>query len=102
MSFHWAANIFCERLATRMTITAVIGIDTSAMSASCHEIENIMPTTPSTVSTEMNSWLSVCWSVCETLSMSLVTRLSRSPRGCLSKYLSGRTWILSSTRERSL
>src|SRR5450756_666047 len=24
VSFHWAANIFCERFATRMTITAVI------------------------------------------------------------------------------
>ena len=29
-------------------------------------------------------WLNVCWRLCATLSMSLVTRLSRSPRDCLS------------------
>ena len=69
----------------RIVTSSDSGIDTSAMSASSHEIENIIPTTPSTVSTEVNSWLRVCWRLCEMLSMSLVTRLRSSPRGCLSK-----------------
>ena len=49
----------------------------------------------------MSSWLSVCCRLCETLSMSLVTRLSSSPRGCLSKYGSGSRLSLSSTSARS-
>ena len=48
-----------------------------------------MTSTPTTVSSEVSSWLSVCCSVCAMLSMSLVTRLSSSPRGCWSKYASG-------------
>ena len=45
---------------------------------------NIITSTPMMVSTEVSSWLSVCWRLWATLSMSLVTRLSRSPRGWLS------------------
>ena len=47
---------------------------------------NIITSTPMTVSTEVSSWLSVCCRLWATLSMSLVTRLSSSPRGCRSKY----------------
>ena len=61
------------------------GIVTSAISASSGEMTNIIVTTPTTVSSEVSSWLIVCCSVCEMLSMSLVTRLSTSPRGCWSK-----------------
>ncbi len=62
---------------------------TSAITASSGEIENIIVSTPTTVSSEVSSWLSVCCSVCAMLSMSLVTRLSSSPRGWPSKYGSG-------------
>ncbi len=65
--------------------TIVIGTVTSATRASVGEIENIIASTPTTVSREMSSWLIVCCSVWLMLSMSLVTRDSSSPRGCLSK-----------------
>ena len=42
---------------------------------------NIITSTPINESTDVSSWLSVCCRLCEMLSMSLVTRLSRSPRG---------------------
>ena len=54
------------------------------MIASSGEIEIIMMTTPMIVSVEVSIMLSVCWRLCATLSMSLVTRLRRSPRGWLS------------------
>ena len=81
------------RLATAWRSAPAIAIDsgtvTSAITASSGEIQNIITSTPTTVSTEVMSCDSVCWSVCATLSMSLVTRLSSSPRGWESKYLSG-------------
>ena len=40
-----------------------------------------------TVSTEVMSWVRLCWRVWPMLSMSFVTRLSMSPRGWPSKYL---------------
>ncbi len=58
---------------------------TSAISASTGETTNIITVTPMTVSTEVSTWLSVCCSDWEMLSMSLVTRLRSSPRLCLSK-----------------
>ena len=63
----------------------VIGIVTSASSASSGEIHTIIAIIATTVSSEVSSWLSVCWRLCATLSMSLVTRLSSSPRGWPSK-----------------
>ncbi len=54
-----------------------------------------------TVSTEVMSWVSTCCSVVEMLSMSLVTRLSRSPRAWVSKYDSGSRPSLPSTSPRS-
>ena len=83
--FHWSMNLGCERLATMVTMPMVSGIETIATSASCQSIVSIMMSTPSTVSTELNNWLSVCCSVCEMLSMSFVTRLSSSPRWWRSK-----------------
>ena len=62
-----------------------IGTETSATSASIGEIQNIIPSTATTVSSEVISWLIVCCRVWLTLSMSLVTRLSSSPRGERSK-----------------
>ena len=58
---------------------------TRAIKASTGETTNIITVTPMTVSSEVSSWLSVCCRAWETLSMSLVTRLSSSPRVCWSK-----------------
>ena len=62
----------------------------------------IAMSTPMIVNVEMNVWLIVCWRLCARLSMSLVTRLSRSPRGVRSIVASGSRLSLSSTSERSL
>ena len=82
---HWAMNIGCERLATSRVTRIDTGTDTSATSASSGEIQTIMVSTPTRVSSEFSSWFIVCCIVCWTLSMSLVTRLSSSPRGLASK-----------------
>ena len=52
------------------------------MTASSGDTTIIMTTTPITVRIDVTSWLIVCWRLVETLSMSLVTRESTSPR-CL-------------------
>ena len=82
---HCATNRFCDRLAIAAVRIIEIGIVTSAISASSGEITNISVTTPITVSSEVSNWLSVCCRLVEMLSMSLVTRLSSSPRGAPSK-----------------
>ena len=53
------------------------------MTASSGEIQIIIAIIAMTVSSEVSSWLRVCCRLCATLSMSLVTRLSSSPRGWL-------------------
>ena len=58
---------------------------TSAIRASSGETTNIMISTPTTVSSAVSSWLSVCCIDWAMLSMSLVTRLRSSPRVDLSK-----------------
>ena len=57
------------------------GTVTMATTASSGEIVNIITATPMSSSTDVSIWLSVCWRLWATLSRSLVTRLSRSPRG---------------------
>ena len=52
-----------------------------ATSDSSGEIVIIMISTPTRVSVDVSSWLSVCCRLCARLSMSFVTRLSMSPRG---------------------
>ena len=98
---HWATNSFCERFATWVATTADSGTVTRAISASSGETQNIIASTPTTVSTEVRSWLIVCCSDWARLSMSLVTRLRSSPRGCLSKNPRGSRCSFSSTSERS-
>ena len=71
------------------------------MSASSKLIVSIMISTPMTVSTDVISWVRLCWSVWPMLSMSLVTRLSVSPREWSSKYLRGSRPSLVSTSWRS-
>ena len=58
-----------------------IGTVVRATTASNGEIVNIMMVTPMSVRSDVRIWLVVCWRLCDRLSMSLVTRLSRSPRG---------------------
>ena len=82
---HCCTKSFCERFAMTVVTTIEIGMLTSAMSANDHEIQNMMPSTAMTVSSELSSCESVCCSDWPTLSMSLVTRLRISPRGWLSK-----------------
>ena len=78
---HWAMNLRFDRWVMARIANSDTGIVTSATSASSGEIVNIMTSTPMIVSVEVSIWLSVCWRLWATLSMSLVTRLSRSPRG---------------------
>ena len=85
MVFHCSTNSFCDRLAIIAVIHMEIGMVTRAISASDHEIQNIIATIATTVSNEVSSWLSVWLRLCWMLSTSLVTRLSSSPRGWPSK-----------------
>ena len=55
------------------------------MTARSGLIVSIMTSTPMIVSSDVMSWVRVCWSDWPMLSMSFVTRLSRSPRGRASK-----------------
>ena len=77
---HWAMNLARDRLAMLLVAKSEMGITASAMRASRIETSNIITRTPMIVSTDVSNWLSDCWRLCEMLSMSLVTRLSRSPR----------------------
>ncbi len=81
---HCAMNFFFERAVISFITTSETGTVISVIVASSGEIEIIMITTPMIVSVEVSIMLSVCWRLCATLSMSLVTRLRRSPRGWLS------------------
>ena len=95
-------NCGCDRLAMARVSSAASGTVTSAINASSGEMTNIITSTPTTVSTEIMSWLMVCCRVCATLSMSLVTRDRISPRDLESKYDRGSRESLSSTSSRSL
>ncbi len=78
---HCSTKRFFERLAMSRMVRSETGMVINAISASSGEMVNIMIITPKMVSTEVSIWLRVCWRLWATLSMSLVTRLSRSPRG---------------------
>ena len=82
---HCSMNSPWERCITCLVTISESGTEISATRASSGEIQTITPSTATTVSSEVISWLIVCCSVVLTLSMSLVTRLSSSPRGCRSK-----------------
>ena len=85
MDFQFCTNIGCDRLAIVPVISTEIGMVISAISARVGETMNIITTTPMMVNRELSSWDRVCCRVWDTLSMSLVTRLSSSPRGWRSK-----------------
>jgi len=84
-----------------LIVISVTGTVATATSESNGEIVSIMMSTPTTVSNEMNNMLKLWARLCAMLSMSLVTRLRRSPRGVRSMYPSGNRLILFSTAERS-
>ena len=77
------------------------GTAARAITARIGEITNIMMATPIIVRIDVRICEIVCCRLCDRLSMSLVTRLSRSPRGWLSMYLSGSRLSLCSTDSRS-
>ena len=78
---HWATKRRFDRLAIARMVSSESGTVTRATSASSGEIQIIIASTPTSVSAWVRSWLSVCCRLWAMLSMSLVTRLSRSPRG---------------------
>jgi len=82
---HCATNCGWDFFPIRVVTKTDNGMVTSAMTASSGEIQNISASTPMTNRTDVMSWANVCCSVCEMLSVSLVARLSTSPRGCWSK-----------------
>ena len=97
---HWATNRPCERLVIALIVKIDSGTVITAMHASSGEMMNIITVTPTIVRTDVSIWLSDCCRLWAMLSMSLVTRLSRSPRGSPSMYFSGRRLSLSSTSLR--
>ncbi len=76
---HWDMNFGRARAAMARMANTDTGTVVSATTASSGEIVNIMMATPRIVRTDVSIWLIVCWRLWATLSMSLVTRLSRSP-----------------------
>ena len=78
---HWSTNFALERLVMPFIVKIDSGTMATVIRASSGEISIIMTSTPTSVSVDVSSWLRVCWRLWATLSMSLVTRLSRSPRG---------------------
>ena len=97
---HCAMKRFLEREATARNTNNDSGIISTVRQASSGEMVNIITMTPMIVSDEVSIWLSVCCRLCATLSMSLVTRLSRSPRAWRSTYDNGSRLSLSSTLAR--
>ncbi len=77
---HCATKRGCARLAICLMMVSDSGTVTMVITARSGEMVIIITTTPTMVSSEVSSWLSVCWRLWAMLSMSLVTRLSRSPR----------------------
>ena len=82
---HWAANWRWERDAMSTVSTIESGTVRSEMTASSGLMRNIISRIPITVNSDVMSWVRLCWSVFEMLSMSFVTRLRMSPRGWSSK-----------------
>ena len=80
MLVHWATNSRCERRAIARVTTSDSGTVSKVIPASSGEMVSIIANTATTVSTAVSSWLIVIDSDVWRLSMSLVTRLSTSPR----------------------
>ena len=85
VAFHWVVNCFWLRVPTRPMTRPVSGMASSATSASCQEIANIITRMPTTVRIALNSEDRDCCNACCTLSTSLVVRDITSPRWRVSK-----------------
>ena len=81
---HCEMNFGRARAAMTRINQTETGTVVSATKASSGEIVNIAMATPMSSSTDVSIWLIVCCRLWAMLSMSFVTRLSRSPRDCLS------------------
>ena len=77
---HWATNCACDRRTITTVATSETGTASSEIAARIGLIVSIITSTPTMVSSDVISWVRLCWSDWPMLSMSLVTRLSRSPR----------------------
>ena len=82
---HCATNIRWDRRAIARVTSTDTGTVSTAIPVNSGEIVIIISSTVTTVSTELNSWAIVIDNEVCRLSMSLVTRLSTSPRCRLSK-----------------
>ena len=80
MLVHCATNRRCERRAIARVATSDSGTVTTVIRTNSGEMDTIIASTATTVSIDVTSWLIVIDSDDWTLSMSLVTRLSSSPR----------------------
>ncbi len=78
---HCWTNFAFERRVTVRMVQSDTGMEMMATSASNGEITTIITIVPTSVRSDVSSWLSVCWRLWAMLSMSLDTRLRRSPRG---------------------
>ena len=82
---HCAMNSRCERRAIARVATTDSGTVSRVIPVSSGEMVSIISSTVATVSTALSSWVIVIDSEVCRLSMSLVTRLSTSPRCRVSK-----------------
>ncbi len=82
MFCHWAMKRGRARLAISRIDQIDSGTVVKATRVSNGEIVSIITATPTSISTDLRSWLRVCWRLWDRLSMSFVTRLRRSPREC--------------------
>ncbi len=77
---HWAMNFDRDRLVIIFIVQIDSGIVTRATSARTHDTRNIISSVPTSVRVDVSICDSVCCMLWARLSMSLVTRESRSPR----------------------
>ena len=80
MLVHWATNSRRERRAIARVANSDNGTVSTVITTSSGEMDSIIASTATTVRTAVSSWLIVIESDDWMLSMSLVTRLSNSPR----------------------
>ena len=97
---HCSMKRFLDRTVIVRIPNTATGTVKATISASSRSIVIIAIMTPTRVSVEMSVMLIVCCRLSARLSMSLVTRLKRSPRGVRSKYASGSRVSFSSTSSR--
>ncbi len=97
---HWDMNRGRALPAMNFIRNRLTGTVPSAITARIGEMMNIMIATPIIVRIDVRICEIVCCRLWARLSMSLVTRLSRSPRGWPSMYLSGSRLSLCSTDSR--